>query len=149
MLACCRDRPQTPDPGEAGPPTTALTDTWYRTSEVHTSSSPTTHGMASVRPFRSFRAWGEERCQKGTSFPLLPPKSRRRVCKGRCPGATTEKAAGPGRGRSVCSPGGSRTQPLHCHFLSHRKVRPAMPGFPGTKKDAKKLHLKFTWNLTI
>lgn len=42
--------------GEPYPPS-GLTDTWYCTSEVHTSSSPTTQGMASVRPFKSFKAF--------------------------------------------------------------------------------------------
>lgn len=65
--------------GEAEPcPPTGLTDTWYRTSEVHTSSSPTTHGMASVRPFSSFKAWGEEERSDEHFLRLYsPPKTPR------------------------------------------------------------------------
>lgn len=48
----CHRETRRPAPG-------GLTDTWYCTSDVHTSSSPTTHGMVSVRPCRSFKAWEE------------------------------------------------------------------------------------------
>lgn len=37
-----------------------LTDSWYRMSLVHTCSSPTTHGISSVFPFRPSKAWHEE-----------------------------------------------------------------------------------------
>ena len=61
MFKCCpRPRPRLRSAAKPSLPT-ALTDTWYRTSGVHTSSSPTTHGMASVRPFSSFKAWGEDK----------------------------------------------------------------------------------------
>ena len=84
--------PGIPGSGQAPRPA-GLTDAWYRTSEVQTSSSPTTHGMASVRPFSSFRAWGEDKRPCEPFLPsCCPPKPRGRVCKA----APERREGGPG-----------------------------------------------------
>lgn len=78
LICCLREGPRIR--GEASParcpPTrlpAGLTDTWYCTSKVHTSSSPTTQGMASVRPLRSFKACRGDNGADGHLLPFSGP----------------------------------------------------------------------------
>lgn len=72
LICCLRDGPQVQGDTKPRRPT-GLTDTWYCTSDVHTSSSPTTHGMASVWPFRSFKACRGDKRADGYFLPPLCP----------------------------------------------------------------------------
>lgn len=123
--------------GEPYPPR-GLTDTWYCTSEVHTSSSPTTQGMASVRPFKSFKAWGEDKRADGHSLPLSAlPKFQTGSLQMQTPKREQRNEKGASlRSESMCSGWGcgAGLRPCPLHLLSFRNASPVLPGPPNTKK---------------
>ena len=96
-----------------------LTDSWYCMSEVHTSSSPTTHGMASVWSFSSFRAWGEDRRQREPFLPSCCPRNPEA-------GSAKQPRREGGARAETCPP----DRPPPRHLLACKKPRPVLPAGP-------------------